>query len=1232
MDRLLEELSKFDLIDLASGIGALQLCPENTDSLLRLEFLASAVGHLKPNSQSKPLLNPVDWKSLFELDAIAIPSLSHLDELGIFTQEIQFTGKCYIAFSGLAADTVFIVRHILSALNYAGPGRRVLHCQPEAVRLASGVLVIGDAVAKRAGLERGVESVDQSEEELFLPEPGRLTALKSAVQFTTAELTALLEDAGIKLADLSPMVLQAGKGNRPSLANYQSSATIRPILKIEHNWIVVNPSSLLDALRHTIIRLSILHDDQEELAFRYGALVFASARHCLERIGIQAIRGAPIEDRFRPFKQAIFRFDEDKILNLIVACDSFEGYDSAAIATSWENESLTSQIAVAIDSTQRQIIRPDSPIKDMLHLVVFQGIGRTSVVGFDKDQTSRSSPLLLMTAEELKVISLLENVDRITLWQFAQASEQVRTRCKVVGFEALDEFGMYRECSSSYYLTDEFVPGVIHVVPGHALKLRLDAQRRWDFHFVVSPGGNGLEFVALEHNEKTIPIYRSYPGKPNRPLKLVDRLPVPVWVEGEVSDSDGNDFITFLFVETIAYWIWQFSPALEPILKPFVGVAPTVKISVRLIPGQGWQSLMLGADSTLSAVSVLPATVRLTIGPAILSAIASADNAGERLLVAEVLRGLQRLRNDSFPNLTRLLEEEISEELVGLYAPLGRKKKLLAPMANSRPALISKNLPPFRRIQEFDEQQVRDSIGDFLVRTRKMAPGRFPDGDRVGILKSIVEFLYSELQKKVASISSERLLENLVSLNERIIYENEHRQLVLPTHVACFGSFDHQAERLREELPNAAAAGVASRFLIEYVTARPPHGNHPFSISAYDRMLAIAKEIVNLASIADGIHYKLDDRQCELLPSGRLGFKQSGYEIAVEGFLGVYSVGEIRRAEGSFGGRWATAEAEDSDDLFDRMDIACKEEFGYTCRELVAFLKGISDFGLGLLGEPKVMPWPEFVDAMADWLGKDPAWIEAVAIRFTLEPRADFLLPPEGFVFADVTPWRFNRDLSYIRRPLLIRQRGKLREVIWGVRFADQAGFYFFNLCSGGRLKAKSAVMRKFIGKLHNEAGDDFNQLVAEIYRKAGRFIVRDRVKKIGAKKIVRANGEELGDIDVLVADSSSRCLFAVEAKAFAGALTPAELSNELAELFGTPNKPGAAQRHLERTEWLKAHRREALINLGLDAQDYEAWKVIPLIVLERELISPFLASVTIEVISKFQLRDRLIKEQESTQ
>lgn len=137
--------------------------------------------------------------------------------------------------------------------------------------------------------------------------------------------------------------------------------------------------------------------------------------------------------------------------------------------------------------------------------------------------------------------------------------------------------------------------------------------------------------------------------------------------------------------------------------------------------------------------------------------------------------------------------------------------------------------------------------------------------------------------------------------------------------------------------------------------------------------------------------------------------------------------------------------------------------------------------------------------------------------------------PPNGLPKWELFPWAFNRSLSVIRRPLVIRQRDNDTEVLWGIRHVYTASSHFFDLCTGGRLLATTPRLKQAIDRWRQRDAREFNNRVAALYEAHDDLLVRVRVKKIGSLRIERSRGQDLSDIDVLVADPRRRQLIVIE-------------------------------------------------------------------------------------------------------
>lgn len=160
---------------------------------------------------------------------------------------------------------------------------------------------------------------------------------------------------------------------------------------------------------------------------------------------------------------------------------------------------------------------------------------------------------------------------------------------------------------------------------------------------------------------------------------------------------------------------------------------------------------------------------------------------------------------------------------------------------------------------------------------------------------------------------------------------------------------------------------------------------------------------------------------------------------------------------------------------------------------------------------------------------------------------------------------------------------------------------------------AQTEELKAELGRLALEAGARFEGRVAAIFSAAARFETLGNVTSLGNEKLERANGEILGDIDVLAADTRSRILYAVECKDLAGALSPSEVAGELSEHFA--EQGGTAVKHSERIEWLSARIAPALKALGVEGAP-EDWRVEGLFVTGRPVMGPYIAKVAFEIVA----------------
>jgi hypothetical protein len=402
--------------------------------------------------------------------------------------------------------------------------------------------------------------------------------------------------------------------------------------------------------------------------------------------------------------------------------------------------------------------------------------------------------------------------------------------------------------------------------------------------------------------------------------------------------------------------------------------------------------------------------------------------------------------------------------------------------------------------------------------------------------------------------------------------------------------------------------------LIEYVTAQPPNGSQPFSLATYDRLLAIVSDLQDWAFVSDDIHYGLSDHDLDVVTSGRLGVGREKHVAARALFLSAWAVGEIGRGDEGFERHWIRADGEGRRPD-DELDAATSAEFGLPVSKLIDFLGALVEIGEAQDSAAKVAAKQELLEQLMTNLGWTREEVQVAFDLFAALPRAAFLEPPPQFSPKDAWPWNFNRALSYLRKPLLISESDGRTEVVWGNRNIFIAAHYLLELCTNGRLKARTPEMQRFIGKRRNVGSNAFNDRVADAFEGLPGIVVRRRAKSFDGLKIRRVNNEDLGDIDVLVADPSRRRLLAIETKELAAARTPVELHNELEAVFEAgENRSADIDRHLERVQWLRDNLAAVLRELHLSDSETETWSVEPLVVVAVESMTHFLRGHRVRV------------------
>lgn len=1210
---LIKLLAPYDVGHLLSSIAGLQLFPRNADQAVRLEVLAHAAVSL-PFADGKPQISSGRLRQVCESHDLA--AFEHAEDPcdEMFVEEIPFFGGSFRVLPGITESGAFILHHLSQAIflnTVRFPDRAFIH---SARQLIGSALAISNEIARRAGIVRGTPPVSAFGEPIVVPDASTLARLRSAVEFEGDELAQLLHEQHIALSSIKPYLQDLGESTTEKFQIGAGPLHARPIVCVGNKYVAALPSSFLAAARHAIILTAGENGIIRKLAERYCGSVWNTVKEALGLLRHNELHiGTPPGWQSESRTDAIFAFDADKVLYVMLATDPLTDYLATDIYGHWAEPQLRDDVQSRIVTVEQEIFGHLPWVNDLLVLFLFESVGRSSMLGFT--QLPAYSRFLAMTASDLNTIALLEVGDSLALWKYAGAARKLHDKTHIIVTSELDEFDLFRASGHSYYIGDDALPDVLTIPPGRAGNLKREVAQARDWHAAPSFRRGYVRQVTAIHDTNSIPIYAPYPLDSRFSL-LVEGLPAYVWVVAPAEIPAEQEYLPGLYrtlIDGLAYWIWQFTPILRDCLA---GLGrEVILVELAIIPDEGWEHKKDYTDTEMAAsfsVDARPGnnSITITIGAALTSILRTADNSGERKIIEILLQGFAQLLPEEDRNRP---SKGAIRAAINKFAPLGPKKKLLFLSLDNDPQLDNRDIPHYRRNQEADVSEVLDHLGAHL--SQKYTKGPIPREQSNEVLKESVRFFVTELEKLVQSFSSEGLLEYLIIQHEAVVRERAFSRLTLPTRLACYGSESELQKQLEDEIPSINHAALAGRFLIELTAAIAPHGLRPICLACFDQMRALSMEIINDGMLSDLVHFKLSELKLWMLPSGRRGINAGEYRTALESYMGVFAAEQLSQSSKSFSHYWTKRKAQRSEFL-DNLDVATKAEFGHSLSDMLTFLWCIINLGHKVSAGVASMERTELLRNVSATCDLSEASAASLFELFALKPRNSLFQVQPPFRPEDAYPWRFNRSLSYLRRPLIVRKTENGEEVLWGSRHVEDAGRYLVQICVSGRLRAQSAELRALVGQIHHKDGADFNEKVGHFFSTLPGMLVRKNFKKL---KTATELKRPPGDIDVLLADTIAKKVYPIECKNLSVARTPFELATEINEMLGTAGSKSMVEKHGYRVEWCRTHLKDILHELHTDSRG--RWSLQPMVVVAQPVLTSHLRQSPIPIFTFDQLK-----------
>ncbi|MBU3689578.1 MAG: hypothetical protein FGM29_08495 [Actinobacteria bacterium] len=1100
-----------------------------------------------------------------------------------FVSCIQFFGGNYRVLSGGATGAHVGCQLVLEATRYMGElGHE--NFETTVFLEAQALLTLSEEACRRAGLARWAAPADTPRSALFVPEGKALDQLRAAVVFTPEECRELIG------ADLAAVIESMTLDSRvaPPDDDRESPVDDRlyglPLGRTrDGNVVLALPGGVTMSIVHrTAVRAldkGIVGDFVDCLRrAQIDALHRAFTSMRWERVGTPDDLEAPTG-----FAERFYRFDVDKLAHVCSVVDTLDGYEAGSPFDFAPMTDVVEELRTRLPAV-RAAFRVSPDRGSVLHLVALAPLGRSHALRFLGNEIDGESELVLANLGDFVVIAGEVDADPLGLWAFARAQRRLHERAHVVSFSVLDEYAIYKGHSDGFYLGDDQHPTMVSVQSDTGAPLRIESAQRRDVHAVVLPDSDRVGLVERWRASTEQPIYRPLSGKHNA-CHLVEGS-APVWIVPVETNGPERQHAEDL-VETVAFWIWRCSDFLSDPLRSLSehGVRPVIEVHAA-VPDPTASSDLEPLSGWLEVESTASGRIVCRFGEGAGSRFSGPGNAAERIVARTIVAALYRLAGlieppaDAWPEVLRF------DSLVKMLHVLGPDADPMLTLAlGAQPRLVRSSAV----------EMVLDDLGEQLSEGG-IAVGAVDASSRTNVLNQAVAWAFGEMWSLLQAQHPAGLLEVLALETESIIYAEARAKLQVPSQAACFGAESAAVARSKTYITGMASTAIANRFIVEMVTASPPNGRERFSLENCDRLIALANQIVEFGFLSDAIQYGLSDVRMAFLPSGRLGLdRANAFQTALSSFGEIAKSSAMASAFSAYATHWRSNSSGGRDAR--GIDAAYEAEFGISATSLTTLIGDLVQQARDADHGVAARDLAELEAALAESTGLTDNAVAAGLGLLSLEPIAGF---DPNRVPRDSYPWKFSRNRSMLRRPLLVHPTTSGREVVWGARATWRAGRYLLQQLVSARYPATSNQMRTFVSTLTQQAGEEFNASVANALRELGFDDVRERVKKIGKLRLLRTNGQDMGDVDVLVIDRSRRVLVVVEAKDFEFARTPQELGNEVEKLIG--ERGSASTHHLERVGFLRDQLPRVLKELGI-SDDPVGWDVQGMVVTSSDLL-----------------------------
>lgn len=1174
-DELTKEIQSLEQISALKLIVGLQLDPKFAANAVRIEALIQLVLHFSKGSLPANSAHIEKFLN-FEMGASLLAAWEDPSEDVFVSNVVSELGNTRV-FEGLWESNDFITQLCVQAAHFTAREVKSRKLALYPIPL----MILSEALAERAELNRFTISKSLPKGHIKLPEEKTLLRLSEYCCFTWSQLNSM----SLQKSHLEEYFFSAGDLEKDLNKSFDnSSAHERPIFVTNDGIMVLIPSSLMRALRVSITRKVISLDLKNVFHDNLVDQKREKVREAFKRMGASRIDFTDVEMKVPELTScsvdtAWFGFDGAWYILAVILMPKLQDLEISTESKAIEiAESDMSLLADWEQNVKKNVSRIPG-FRGGMAFHIASSLGSGLVAGFSTDASAAAWNDWNLSLADLTTLSRHEDIDLIKLNILAS----IRNQFEEQNVQWVSGNGDFNFISWALDTRFQLIP---RECPPENLNIGIPLNAILDFRNHVRSGldEHGVQLLyAIEVGSKShlIPVVVSV-ERCNPWSYFEDNVASPsyfiladvlesrlrcvfevhdcaIWLnidppshqESRVGMFHLWQAVVMWFEKLIARFLLEMSPLRLPKLLSinFVLEEPFVFVDNQHLD---MPDLIVKAFDRQQ--------ITFVVSKQILSRFKSATNIAEKLLITTILESLLQAYGDvAYKHQLRgLIDQE--------FEKTGARSMHVAFRTDVR-AMIHSFVDRGRPARASPEVSAASRIGLAKRVCANIRPQKFRSSQAKGLLKASAKVLREQIKQRLESLNRAHLIEAILCNIEAIEADEWQWRLSSQALLDLHGGIDKVNTAIQSHISSNKGALLASKIVIEMAICDSPVETGLVATDYDIRwLLGQALVLIEVGYCSDAVYcgFAKDDAvivhhngeiECEfgfhreiVVPFQSRILRQSieGAALSYNDMIGI-------KEEAS------PASKKEAFHAVFRHEVGVEIEDGY---------KIVHALGLIALHKQCIVlnaPQVELVEQAATLADLPEKSVVLFFDYFSLSPRVDYNVPPSNYSTKDIHPWRFNRQLSVVRRPFLIWLHKDIRRMVVSPSVAEHSFMHFVTKFYQGEYEQSffiSEAARSWVKEATRRESEAFEDAVAAAFIAAG-FIVEKRVN------MTRLSGEKkLGEIDVLACSKSGDLVWIIECKNFRDARTVKEIAEQLNKCSGKDGDH--VYKHLRRFNWIK--------------------------------------------------------------